>query len=107
MINQSTVIAAACAMFAAALAPTPVAFAQQNAGQQRLSIAEIDSRLSAQGFRVYEVEWDDGKYEVTARNSQGQCRELDVNARTGAIIRDRADDDCYDDDRSERRHRGH
>ncbi len=106
MITQKSAAAAlACAMLAATFAPAPAAFAQQGA-QQRLSIAEVDRRLSAQGFRVYEVEWDDGKYEVTALNSQNQCRELDVNALTGEVMRDRADDDCYDDDRDGNRNRG-
>jgi len=95
----------AAAIMAAGLALAPAAFAQSHPGGHRLSITEVDQRLSAQGFRVFEIEWDDGKYEVTATNAQGQCRELDIAPDTGAILRDRADDDCYDD-RDDRRGRG-
>jgi len=95
MTSKFIAACAACAIAAGAFA-APAAFAQAQTGE-RLSISQIDQRLSAQGFRVFEIEWDDGKYEVTALNAQNQCRELDVNPRTGEVTRDRADDDCHDD----------
>ncbi|HRP10369.1 MAG TPA: PepSY domain-containing protein [Terricaulis sp.] len=97
MLKQTAFAAAIVAV--AALAMPAFAQSQSQAGGDRLSIAQIDQRLSAQGYRVLEIEWDDGEYEVQAFNAQNQCRELDVNARTGQVRRDRADDDCWDDDR--------
>ncbi len=100
MISKQNISLVAAGALAVSLLAAPSVFAQQSAAPaDRLSVGEIDSRLSAQGFRVLEVEWDDGKYEVVAFNAQNQCRELDVHARTGAVLRDRADDDCYDDNR--------
>lgn len=97
MFNRFTI--AAGGVLAALLVAAPIAAAQQQQSQaQRLSITQVDQRLSAQGFRVVEIEWDDGQYEVTAFNAQNQCRELDVDPGTAAIRRDRADDDCHDGD---------
>lgn len=100
MTKTRIIAAIAAAGIAVSAFAAPAALAQ--AQQSRLTIAQVDERLSAQGFRVFEIEWDDGHYEVTATNAQGQCRELDVNPTTGAVTRDRADDDCHDD----RRHGG-
>lgn len=105
MFTANRVVAAtsAVALLAAAFVAAPIAAAQQQAqNAQRLSVSQIDQRLAAQGFRVIEIEWDDGKYEVTAFNAQNQCRELDVNPANAEIQRNRADDDCHDDDRRRR-----
>ncbi|HRE45907.1 MAG TPA: PepSY domain-containing protein [Terricaulis sp.] len=100
MISKQNILFVAAGALAASMLAAPAVFAQQSAAPaDRLSITQVDQRLSAQGFRVLEVEWDDDKFEVVAFNAQNQCRELDVHARTGAVLRDRADDDCYDDDR--------
>lgn len=85
------------ALVAAAFVAVSATAAYPQQTQQRLSISQVDQRLSNQGFRVIEVEWDDGHYEVTAFNAANQCRELDVNPSTGAVTRDRPEDDCYDD----------
>lgn len=87
----------------AALAIAAPAFAQTAApSANALSLAQVEQRLSGQGFRVLEIERDDGEYEVKAFNAQGQCRELHVNPRTGEIRRNESDDDCNDDGRSRR-----
>lgn len=76
----------------AALAFAAPAVAQNNTSDQ--SLGQIESRLSAQGFRVLEIERDDGHYEVKALNSAGQCVELDVSRSNGEILRTKSDDDC-------------
>lgn len=91
----------------AGLAAAPALAQSQNqpvaTQSQGLSVAEIDQRLTGEGFRVVEIERDDGHIEVKAFNSAGQCRELHLNRNTGAIVRNEADDDCWDDDSHRRR----
>ncbi len=86
---------AAALLFAAFAMP---AQAQTTTAAGDLSLSQVEQRLSQQGFRVLEIERDDGRYEVKAFNSAGQCVELDVNRRSGDIIRTERDDDCHDDD---------
>ena len=43
------------------------------------------------------------EYEVLAINAQNQCRELDAEPAQRRIRRDRADDDCFDDDHRRQR----
>lgn len=94
------------AIAAAALASLAIAapaFAQAASAQAELTLSQVESRLSEQGFRVLEIERDDGRYEVKAFNSAGACVELDVNRRTGEILRTKGDDDCGVDTRQNRR----
>lgn len=90
-ITRSTAIAAAALASFAFAVP---AFAQSVSTRPELSLSQIESRLSERGFRVLEIERDDGHYEVKAFNSAGNCVELDVNRRTGDIVRTKSDDDC-------------
>ncbi len=88
----------------AVLAIAAPAFAQTapSSGGNALSLSQVETRLAGQGYRVLEIERDDGEFEVKAFDSQNRCRELHVNLRTGEIRREEADDDCYDDDRGRR-----
>lgn len=55
--------------------------------QAGLSIGDVYQRLTADGYtRIEEIERDDGKYEVEARDSQGRQVELDIDAQTGRIL---------------------
>ncbi|MBL8545522.1 MAG: PepSY domain-containing protein [Hyphomonadaceae bacterium] len=90
-ITRSRAIIAAAAIGSLAFA-TP-ALAQSNAGND-LALGQIESRLTSQGFRVLQIERDDGHYEVKALNASGQCVELDVSRRSGEILRTKSDDDC-------------
>jgi hypothetical protein len=90
-ITRSTAIAAAALASFAFAAP---AFAQSVSTLPELSLSQIESRLSERGFRVLEIERDDGHYEVKALTSAGACVEMDVNRRTGDIVRTKRDDDC-------------
>ena len=59
----------------------------------QLSLRDIHDRLEAAGYRdIREIELDRGRYEVKARNPQGERVKLDVNARTGAVERQRQRD---------------
>ncbi|HMN21148.1 MAG TPA: PepSY domain-containing protein [Ottowia sp.] len=52
----------------------------------RLTIRDIHDRVAAAGFReISEIEWEDGCYEVEARDARGQAFELRVNGSNGAI----------------------
>lgn len=56
----------------------------------QLSIRDIYDRVEAAGYRdMREIEYEHGRYEVEARNAQGQRVKLEVNATTGAIERTR------------------
>lgn len=90
MLNTIRPFAAALVLVAASAAP---AVAQSN-GSTNLTASQIESRLTEQGFRVIRIERDDGHYEVKAINRDGDCLELDVSRRTGAIIGSKGDDDC-------------
>lgn len=91
-IARTYAIAAAAALASFAFAVP--ASAQSVSTRPELSLSQIESRLNERGFRVLEIERDDGRYEVKAINSAGECVEMDVNRRTGDISRTRSDDDC-------------
>jgi len=58
-----------------------------------LTVAEIYQRLAGDGYsRIEEIEFDDGKYEVEAIDSQGREVELDLDPRTGRILKVDYDD---------------
>lgn len=72
-------------------APAPAA-ATAPAGPQ-LTIRDIYDRMEAAGYRdIREIEYSHGRYEVEARNAQGQRVKLQVNADTGAVERTRTRD---------------
>lgn len=69
-------------------APTPAA-AMAPTGA-KLTIRDIYDRVQAAGLHaIREIEWDDGRYEVKARNTQGERVKLYVNGSTGEIERTR------------------
>lgn len=106
MLNtvRSRIAAASAALVLAGALAVP-AYAQSSNTQPELSLSQIESRLSGQGFRVIEIERDDGLYEVKAFNDQNRCVELHINRRSGEIVRTENDDDCHDD--GHRRGRNH
>ncbi|MGE0739986.1 MAG: PepSY domain-containing protein [Hyphomonadaceae bacterium] len=102
---RNFITAAGAAVVAISLFSAPLAFAQSTSAQASdMSLGQIETRLTDRGFRVLEIERDDGHYEVKALNPQGQCVELDVDRRSGDVLRTKTDDDCGVDDRH--RHRG-
>ena len=69
-----------------ALASDDDARCPEIAQDQWLSIAEIDSKLSALGYRIDEIERDDNCYEVEGTDANGASFEAYVNPETGAIV---------------------
>lgn len=78
----------------AGLLATSVAHAQTSQPQPELTLSQIESRLSGQGYRIHEIERDDGRYEVKARDAQGRCVELYLSRTSGEILRTESDDEC-------------
>lgn len=74
-----------------AAAPTaPAAQAATTVPGPQLNIRQVYDSLEASGYRdLREVEWSDGRYEVKARNAQGERVKLDVDGNTGAVLRSR------------------
>jgi hypothetical protein len=62
------------------------------AAENVLSIAEIESRLTAQGIKVEEIEVRDLVAEVEGRDSTGREIDLVVDRRTGEILSRKFDD---------------
>lgn len=91
--------AAALALLAAAgpaamaqpAAPAPVAApAAPTAAGPALNIRQVHDRLEAAGYReIREIELSGNRYEVKARNAQGERVKLEMNATTGAVERSR------------------
>lgn len=95
MLNIARI--AAVGLLAAGTLVAPAAYAQSSDTQPELSLSQIESRLSGQGFRVVEIERDDGRYEVKAWDAQNRCVELQLDRRSGEIVRNESDDDCHGD----------
>lgn len=59
----------------------------------QLNIRDIYDRLEAAGYRdMREIELKQGRYEVKARNAPGERVKLEVDAHTGAVVRERKRD---------------
>ena len=100
-----TKLITAAAMIAA-VALTGTAYAQSVSTRPEPTAVSISQSLTGQGYRVLEIERDDGHYEVKAIASNGQCVELDVHGRSGDVIRSKRDDDCYVNSATDSRSRG-
>lgn len=97
------IIAAACI----GLAAPSMAFAQtQPAATQPLSFSAIERRLTADGFRVVEIERYSNSVEVKGYDRTGRCVELHLDPRTGDAPRRERDDDCSRSNDSADHHRG-
>jgi hypothetical protein len=67
-------------------APEKGASEQVNVPANALSVGEIESRLSAQGIKVKEIEIRDLLAEVEGYDAQGREIELMVDRRSGEIL---------------------
>lgn len=53
-----------------------------------VSVAAVLEQLTKQGYSGFtDVELDDGKYELEGRDGEGRKVEIDVDARTGSVIK--------------------
>ncbi|HEX6016623.1 MAG TPA: PepSY domain-containing protein [Burkholderiaceae bacterium] len=74
-------------------APAPAPAATTAATAPQLTIRDIYDRMEAAGYRdMREIEFSGGRYEVKARNAQGERVKLYVNATTGTVERTRRGD---------------
>lgn len=78
-----------------ALATATPAFACDDYGRlnvprdQWLSIPEVIQKLGEQGYKVYEIEVDDGAYEFEATTKDGVRVEACAHPATGEILKGR------------------
>lgn len=94
-MKKIALVSLACAGLAAAL-PAFADDGARRAGGEWISVGELASRLEALGYTaIRDIERDDGRYEVEARNPEGRRVELKVS-RKGDILRSKHDED-YDD----------
>jgi hypothetical protein len=61
-----------------------------------MSVAQVSSRLQAQGLTIRKIKLDDGSYKVKATDAAGHKQKLSVNPQTGDVI-SKGDDDGGDD----------
>lgn len=69
-----------------------VAQAEPAPASSYLSIEEIVSRLEQDGYKVYEIELDDGRYEAEALDASGNRMELKIDPESGEILYQERDD---------------
>jgi uncharacterized membrane protein YkoI len=83
-------IAIACALALSASAATaqnaPANLSTQVTAEQARAIAANNGVV-----RISEIELDDGKWEIEGRDQSGREIEIDIDARTGAIIKKERD----------------
>lgn len=52
-----------------------------------MSVSEIATKAEAAGYKVREVERDDGCYEIKGRDSNGRKVEVHFNPRTAEVVK--------------------
>jgi hypothetical protein len=93
----ATVVTLAGVAGASAWAQNPPEFAVQ-VPANALSVGEIESRLTAQGIKVKEIEVRDLLAEVEGYDAQGREIEMVIDRRNGETLSHK-----YDDDRKKRK----
>jgi hypothetical protein len=58
-----------------------------------LSVSDVTAKIEAKGFKVREIEADDGTYEFEATDGSGARIEGHAHPATGAILSTRPDND--------------
>jgi hypothetical protein len=58
-----------------------------------LSVSDVTAKIEAKGFKVREIEADDGVYEFEAIDASGARVEGHAHPATGAILNTRPDND--------------
>jgi hypothetical protein len=87
-MRKTTLFAAAA--LALAVAVPAVSYADYNRlnvpRDQWLSASEISDKLASQGYKVLEIESDDGAYEVEMLDKNGVKIETHVHPATGELL---------------------
>jgi hypothetical protein len=60
---------------------------------QWMSTSQVVQKIESQGFKVLEIEVDDGAYEFEATNSSGARIEGHAHPATGEVLNTRPDND--------------
>ncbi|HWL05107.1 MAG TPA: PepSY domain-containing protein [Xanthobacteraceae bacterium] len=67
---------------------SPAPGAQNPAGQQQITIDQARKIAETNGMAtIRSIELDDGKWEVEGRDAQNRKREMEIDARTGQIVK--------------------
>lgn len=96
-VTASRIAALACAVSLAGLAAqaqtptTPEAQRDQAAPAGVLSLGEIETRVTAQGITISEIEVRDRVVEVEGRDANGKKVELILDRRSGEILSQKED----------------
>ena len=61
--------------------------------EQWLSVSDVTAKLEAKGFKVREIEADDGAYEFEATDASGARIEGHAHPATGEVLSTRPDND--------------
>jgi hypothetical protein len=91
IFTATWIAASACALALPAIevqAQTPPPPA---AGAKMIGLCEIESRLTAQGITIRELELRDAAVEVEGRDAQGRKVELLLDRRSGEILSQKPD----------------
>lgn len=88
------------ASLASALGLFALGASAQAETQERMSVAQIATMLEGQGYKVLEIEFERGRYDVDMRDGKGMKVEAYLDPVTGEVLPYR-DDDGYDDHRYE------
>ncbi len=109
MIIRSAIAACGLAAFAfapGAAAQTKTVVTQTPAAQGgSISIDDLEQRLAADGFQVFEIERYAHSIEVKGLDRNGRCTEMHLDPVTGVVLRREGDDDCGGDGHRGRRGR--
>lgn len=92
-LMMATVVTLAGVAGASAWAQTTPSTGVVNVPANVLSIGEIESRLTAQGIKVKEIEVRDLLAEVEGYDAQGREVELVIDRRSGETLSHKYDDD--------------
>jgi hypothetical protein len=88
IFNASWIAALACAL---SLLAIQVGAQTAAPATEVLSLGEIESRLTAQGITIHEIELRDRVVEVEGRDAQGRKVELLIDRRSGEILSNKPD----------------
>jgi Peptidase propeptide and YPEB domain len=91
-MNKRPIVASCAAALAGALSLLAIQVgAQQAPAAGVLGLGDIESRMTAQGIKIREIEVRDLVVEVEGRDAQGRKVELLIDRRSGEILSQKLD----------------
>ena len=58
-----------------------------------MSLAQVTSRLQAQGYSIEKIKFDDGRYKMKATDASGHKQKLYVSPQSGEVVSKGDDND--------------